>query len=398
MSNLATIKQEGAFRIQYTPGSAVTAGDVIVVGDLVGIATQDIAANELGSLVIDGVISVVKPNDEAWTVGLKVYYKSSTKVFTTVASGNTFAGLTGKAAAETATSGEVILKGSMLPDIALEAAVVAAQGALTASAPAACAAQTQDDLTDSSGGTPGTTLAKVTAANAITDNSGGVDPANDTIAAVTNITSLTDNGGGTADGTVASQAAPTTLTDNSGLSGSHDDTIAAGGTVANGTIGGSADGTLETVGATNSGDVSGAIMNNFKDVQGALAVLAQNQSDEAQKIIELVTLAETAQNNLKEVTTELATQRTANTAMLAAIAQLAAKQNTTSTAIGVIVNAVASLAAQMAKVKTDNAAEKTAIDANNEQIDALIVDVGAGRTAVNATLTSLKNASLMASA
>ena len=47
------------------------------------------------------------------------------------------------------------------------------------------------------------------------------------------------------------------------------------------------------------------------DISKSLAgVLRQNESDLAQKVIELVTLATTQQNNLKEVTTELALART----------------------------------------------------------------------------------------
>jgi len=44
--------------IDYTPGSAVAAGDVAVLGTIVGVATQAIAANELGALTIDGVFSM----------------------------------------------------------------------------------------------------------------------------------------------------------------------------------------------------------------------------------------------------------------------------------------------------------------------------------------------------
>ena len=40
----ATFRHEGA-SIDYTPGSAISAGDVIVQGELVGVAKLDIAAN-----------------------------------------------------------------------------------------------------------------------------------------------------------------------------------------------------------------------------------------------------------------------------------------------------------------------------------------------------------------
>ena len=56
----ATRYQSDGNTIDYTPGSAVTAGDVVVLGSIVGIATQDIAASVKGSLSLDGVFFVPK--------------------------------------------------------------------------------------------------------------------------------------------------------------------------------------------------------------------------------------------------------------------------------------------------------------------------------------------------
>lgn len=44
--------------LDYTPGSAVAAGDVVVIGSLVGVAPRPIAANALGALAISGVFSM----------------------------------------------------------------------------------------------------------------------------------------------------------------------------------------------------------------------------------------------------------------------------------------------------------------------------------------------------
>jgi predicted RecA/RadA family phage recombinase len=44
--------------LDYTPASAVAAGDVVVIGSLVGVAPVAIAANAMGSLAIDGVWSM----------------------------------------------------------------------------------------------------------------------------------------------------------------------------------------------------------------------------------------------------------------------------------------------------------------------------------------------------
>ena len=54
---MASYVQDGDL-LDYTPGSAVAAGEVVVIGSLVGVAPRPIAANALGSLAIDGVWSM----------------------------------------------------------------------------------------------------------------------------------------------------------------------------------------------------------------------------------------------------------------------------------------------------------------------------------------------------
>jgi predicted RecA/RadA family phage recombinase len=44
--------------LDYTPTSAVAAGDVIVIGSLVAVAPRPIAANALGSLAVEGVFAL----------------------------------------------------------------------------------------------------------------------------------------------------------------------------------------------------------------------------------------------------------------------------------------------------------------------------------------------------
>ena len=46
--------------IDYTPGADVSAGDVVVQGDLVGVAKRDISANTLGALAVAGVFDFPK--------------------------------------------------------------------------------------------------------------------------------------------------------------------------------------------------------------------------------------------------------------------------------------------------------------------------------------------------
>lgn len=55
----AQFVQDGS-SIDYTPAAAVTGGDVVVQGDLIGIAKLDIPANGLGALAIEGVFDFPK--------------------------------------------------------------------------------------------------------------------------------------------------------------------------------------------------------------------------------------------------------------------------------------------------------------------------------------------------
>jgi len=78
--------------IDYRPTSAaVAAGDVIVQGNLVGIARLDIPADTLGALAIDGVYEIAKATG-AITVGAVLYWDSTNHNVCTTAAGNTYIG------------------------------------------------------------------------------------------------------------------------------------------------------------------------------------------------------------------------------------------------------------------------------------------------------------------
>ena len=68
--------------IDYTPSSDVSAGDVVVQADLVGIAKLDIAANALGALAVTGVFDVPKATGEgeAIAVGSIVFWDVADQV------------------------------------------------------------------------------------------------------------------------------------------------------------------------------------------------------------------------------------------------------------------------------------------------------------------------------
>lgn len=73
MPQVAVVNGQDDCAVDYTPASAVTGGDVVVLNGLVGVATSDIAANELGSLSVEGIKKVPKTT-AAWTVGLPVHW------------------------------------------------------------------------------------------------------------------------------------------------------------------------------------------------------------------------------------------------------------------------------------------------------------------------------------
>lgn len=103
MAVQAQYVQEGNY-IDYTPGSAVAAGDVVVQGDLVAVAKGDIAANKLGALAVGGVFDFAKNTGVAYTVGQILYWDDTNNVVTATATGNKQIGKVVRAAATTDTT------------------------------------------------------------------------------------------------------------------------------------------------------------------------------------------------------------------------------------------------------------------------------------------------------
>ena len=80
----AIFKQRGD-AINHVPTSDVSAGDVVVQEDLIGIAKLDIKANTLGALALTGVFSIPKATGtgEAIAAGVKVYWDAVNLLATT---------------------------------------------------------------------------------------------------------------------------------------------------------------------------------------------------------------------------------------------------------------------------------------------------------------------------
>lgn len=102
---MTNFQEEGEI-LQYTnAGSAISAGDFVVIGNRVGCAVTDIAATTgVGSVRMVGVFSASKDGDEAFTVGQELFYDTSDSTFTGTATGNKWAGYAYEAAGSSATS------------------------------------------------------------------------------------------------------------------------------------------------------------------------------------------------------------------------------------------------------------------------------------------------------
>ena len=87
---LARYVQKGD-SIDYRPDTAVAAGDVIVIADLIGIARLDIEAHTLGSLAIVGVFDIVKVDGQI-PAGETVYWDPEAKKATLVSGSNHYLG------------------------------------------------------------------------------------------------------------------------------------------------------------------------------------------------------------------------------------------------------------------------------------------------------------------
>ena len=110
MTQTATFNKVGDV-IDYTPASAVSSGDVVVLQDLVGVARADIAANALGSLVVRGNVSFPKSTGSSTAIaqGTGLYWDAGSEVVTATKSSNKPIGPAAAAATDSAATVDVLL-------------------------------------------------------------------------------------------------------------------------------------------------------------------------------------------------------------------------------------------------------------------------------------------------
>lgn len=99
------------------PGDSITvpapadvkSGDLVVVGDLFGVAQFSAASGDPVEIATKGVFGLPKVSAQAWSVGAKVYYVAADKNISTTATGNTFIGHATEAVANPSDFGAVRL-------------------------------------------------------------------------------------------------------------------------------------------------------------------------------------------------------------------------------------------------------------------------------------------------
>ena len=103
---MASYVQDGDV-LDYTPSSAVAAGDVVVIGSLVGVAPRAIAANAVGALAVEGVFEIPCATGATGAQGSAISYYATSGV--AHASTGTTAGKLAKARLVADTSVHVLL-------------------------------------------------------------------------------------------------------------------------------------------------------------------------------------------------------------------------------------------------------------------------------------------------
>ena len=67
--------------VDYTAGADISSGDVVVIGQQIGVALVDIANGATGSVALDGVFSVPKVSGAVIAQGESVIYDVSASAF-----------------------------------------------------------------------------------------------------------------------------------------------------------------------------------------------------------------------------------------------------------------------------------------------------------------------------
>jgi predicted RecA/RadA family phage recombinase len=84
--------------VQYTAGADISSGDVVVMGNILGVALNDIDNGDTGSVAIEGVFTVPKVTDAVIAVGESLTYDISASKFDDKSASAAAGDITGAAA------------------------------------------------------------------------------------------------------------------------------------------------------------------------------------------------------------------------------------------------------------------------------------------------------------
>lgn len=104
----ATFVQSGQ-SIDYTPAGAVAAGEVIEQVNLIGIAVRALAANEAGTLQVNGIFDFLKTASLVVNLGDLIYWDDTTNFANKTSASNMLIGKAVKASASAETTVRVRL-------------------------------------------------------------------------------------------------------------------------------------------------------------------------------------------------------------------------------------------------------------------------------------------------
>lgn len=93
--------------IDYVAPSAVTSGQVLLIGVRIGVALTAIASGATGAVRMLGIFTIAKLSTDVVAVGVALYWDNTNSRLTTTASGNTLAGFAASAAGSGVTTVEI---------------------------------------------------------------------------------------------------------------------------------------------------------------------------------------------------------------------------------------------------------------------------------------------------
>lgn len=116
----ARLEKGDCVTIDYTPGSAITAGDVVIINELVCVAPSDIAASDTGSLQVVGnggiwIFPCTSGSGSLFDQGEAVYWDDTNDVAVLEASTHKLIGFVAEDAGASDTSVRVIGAGQKTP-------------------------------------------------------------------------------------------------------------------------------------------------------------------------------------------------------------------------------------------------------------------------------------------